>query len=241
VSEIKDDDHKEPGSLVEDTLGFNLRSVRTLADLWIRPRAVMDAIVARDRETYTPMVRLFLALVGVQVAVSVLWGGYGEVMRTQLVQQGGYDAIAQTLAEIGVEPDAFFSAYGSIAPFLHAPIVAGFTALSAFVLARFGAPRRMAVNVNLVFATLTAGSIIGLATMAFLIFSDAVPPWAIGAIVLAYFVTWVRGLPSALARTALGRLIKSSAMTLVMFILVMIGATVVQACGTLGAILLALA
>lgn len=241
MNELKDEERREHGSLLEDTLGFNLRSVRTLADLWIRPRAVMGAIIARDRETYTPMVRLFLALVGLQVAVSVLWGGYGQVMRNQLAAQGDEQAIMEMLAGIGVEPDAFFSAYGTVAPVLHAPIVAGFTALSAVVLARFGGRRPLAVNLNLVFATLTAGSIVGLAAMCLLIFRDTVPQWSILVIAIAYFITWLRGLPTDLAQTSAGRLVKSGVMTGAMFVLILIGATVMQACATVGAIIVALA
>lgn len=241
MTEIKNEGRGERGSLLEDTLGFNLRSVRTLADLWIRPRAVMTAILARDRETYTPMVRLFLALVGLQVAVSVLWGGYGQVMRNQLAAQGGEQAVSEMLAGVGLEPEAFFSAYGTVAPFLHAPIVAGFTALSAFLLARFGARRPLAVNLNLVFATLTAGSIVGLAAMSVLIFQDTLPQWSMLLIAIAYFITWLRGMPTDLARTGAGRLVKSAVMTGAMLALVMIGATVMQACATVGAIMLALA
>lgn len=219
---------RERSELLEETLGFNLRSVRTLADLWIRPQAVMNAIMARDRTTYTPMVRLFLALIGLQVAVSVVWGGYGGLIAR------GFETMPEnqlaTLTElIGRPLDEFVTIFGNIAAVLHAPIVAGATALSVLLLSRFGERRAFAVNLNLVFAVLTAGSMLGLILLFLLAMTDLNPALNTVLIAAAYFVTWLRGMPAAIASTMQGRVVKSLVLSLTMIALVLIGASIMQA------------
>ncbi|MGJ3232206.1 MAG: hypothetical protein ACFE0P_10440 [Oceanicaulis sp.] len=228
MSETGRDPRSTRSELLEDTLGFNLRSLRTLADLWIRPRKVMDAVVLRDRVSYTPMVRLFLALIGVQIAVSVLWGGYGSMIQDAIAAQMSEAQLSAYFETMGTTPDAFFSMYGNIASALHAPIVGAFTALSVFVLGAFGAKRAFAVNLNLVFATLTAGSVIGIAFLSVNIFGQTTPTWSVAVIGAAYFITWLRGLPEHIASTRSGRIVKSAVLALTMIALVMIGGVVMH-------------
>lgn len=234
MGESGGDERKERSALLEETLGFNLRSLRTLADLWIRPRTVMDAVIARDTVRYTPMVRLFLALIGVQIAASVLWGGYGGVLERALADLDA-ESGAGLAALAGESPDAFFSTYGNLAAVLHAPLVGAFTALSVFVLSAFGPRRGLAVNLNLVFATLTAGSIVGLALMAFLLVESRPPSWSVFIIGAAYFLTWLRGLPQNLAGGRVGRVLKSAALSVTMILLVLIGGLLMQVIAVLGA------
>ena len=232
----QDDDRRDRNALLEETLGFNLRSVRTLADLWARPRAVMNAIMARDRTTYTPMVRLFVALIGLQVAVSVIWGGYGGLMARGLENMPP-EQLA-TLTEVLPRPlDEFIAIFGNIAAALHAPLVAGATALSVLVLGAFGEKRRFAVNLNLVFAVLTAGSMVGLILLFLLALTDLNPALNTLVIVAAYFITWLRGMPEAIARTTLGRVVKALTLSVVMMALVFIGAAIMQLIALTGAAL----
>lgn len=153
----------ERGKLAEEVFGFNLRSVRSLIDLLVAPRKVFTSIIARDGQ-YTPMVRLWLALLGIQIAASVIWGGYGAIAAMSF-QNADPDAMAQLQTVINRPLDEFFDVYGSIMSVLHGPVVGGFTALSVIVISRFGEKRPFAVNLNLIFAILTAGSILGLVLM----------------------------------------------------------------------------
>jgi hypothetical protein len=66
----------------EDAFGFNFRSLKTLRDLFLRPHVVFESYAARDRLTYTPAIRLWFGLVGLQVLISALWGGWeGMLLR----------------------------------------------------------------------------------------------------------------------------------------------------------------
>jgi hypothetical protein len=229
-----EDEQRDRSALLEETLGFNLRSVSTLVDLWARPRAVMNAVIARDRVTYTPMVRLFLALIGLQVAVSVIWGGYGGLMARGLENMPA-EQLA-TFTQIVPRPlDEFIAIFGNIAAVLHAPLVAGATALSVLVLGAFGERRSFAVNLNLVFAVLTAGSVVGLILLCLLTVNDLNPALNTLLIVAAYFITWLRGMPDAIARTTLGRIVKALTLSVVMMALVFIGAAIMQLIAFTGA------
>ncbi|MGX6647191.1 hypothetical protein ACWCOP_04545 [Maricaulaceae bacterium MS644] len=217
----------ERSELLEETLGFNFRSLKTLADLWVRPRAVMAAITARDRVTYTPMVRLFLALIGLQIAISVLWGGYGGLMADGL-EAMPEDQRAAMIESIGRPLDEFLSIFGNVASVLHPPLVSGVTALSVLVLGAFGEKRSFAVNLNLVFAVLTAGSLVGLGLLFSMVFVEANPALNLVLIGGAYCLTWFRGLPSEVARTGTGRIVKSIVLALTMLTLVLIGGVILQ-------------
>lgn len=214
----------ERGELAEEVFGFNLRSVRSLIDLLAAPRKVFTSIIARDRQ-YTPMVRLWLALLGLQIAISVIWGGYGAIA-AQALQGGDPETLAQLEAATGRTSAEFFNLYGSIMSILHGPLVGGFTALSVLVLARFGDKRSFAVNLNLIFAILTAGSIFGLALMP-LVLSGAQTPLmsflVAGILTLIYAVTFIRGAVPSLAASWTGRIVKGAVLSLTILLLVLIG------------------
>lgn len=187
----------------------------------------MAAIIARDRVTYTPMVRLFLALIGVQIAVSVLWGGYGGLMADGL-EAMPEDQRAAMIESIGQPLDEFLSIFGNVASVLHPPVVALMTALSVLVLGAFGEKRSFAVNLNLVFAVLTAGSLVGLGLLFSMAFMEVNPGLNLVLIGGAYCLTWFRGLPSEVARTTAGRVVKSIVLSLTMLTLVLIGGVILQ-------------
>ncbi|KPP82727.1 MAG: hypothetical protein HLUCCA04_01295 [Oceanicaulis sp. HLUCCA04] len=214
----------ERGELAEEVFGFNLRSVRSLIDLLIAPRKVFASIIARDR-AYTPMVRLWLALLGVQIAISVIWGGYGAIA-AQSLQNADPEVIAQLESATGRTREQFFSLYGSIMSVLHGPLVGGFTALSVLVLARFGEKRSFGTNLNLVFAILTAGSIFGLALMPVALAGTqtALMSFIVTAILtLIYALTFIRGATPSLAAGMAGRIVKGVVLSITILLLVLIG------------------
>lgn len=210
--------------LAEEVFGFNLRSVRSLTDLLIAPRKVFASIIARDR-AYTPMVRLWLALLGVQIAISVIWGGYGAIA-AQALQSGDPAVLAQLEAATGRTSTEFFNLYGSVMSVLHGPLVGGFTALSVLVLSRFGEKRSFGVNLNLVFAILTAGSIFGLALMPIVLAgaqTGAMSFAVTGFLTLIYALTFIRGATPSLAAGMAGRIVKGLVLSITILLLVLIG------------------
>ncbi|HCY54348.1 MAG TPA: hypothetical protein DF715_02050 [Oceanicaulis sp.] len=228
----------ERGQLAEEVFGFNLRSVRSLADLVVAPRKVFASIIARDG-AYTPMVRLWLALLGVQIAASVIWGGYGAIAAMSF-QNADPEAMAQLQSVTNRPLDEFFALYGNIMSVLHGPIVGGFTALSVIVISRFGEKRPFAVNLNLVFAILTAGSILGLLLLPVAMSGTSVGslPFLITlGITAVYAATFVRGATPSLAASWTGKILKGLVLGISMLLLVLTGGAVVSIISTLAALL----
>lgn len=207
-------------ALAEDVLGVNLRSLRSFRDLLWRPRAVFESILARDGR-YTPMLRLFLALIGLQIAISVIWGGYGALAARSLAESGP-DMLDQIEEALGRDIDEVLSIYSTAMSILHGPVVSGFSALSVFVLRRFGERRPLSVDLNIVFAILTTGTIAGLALMP-LALGGTLHNAAILIILLTvYAVTFMRGAPPALASSLAGRIGKGVLLAAAILFLVMI-------------------
>lgn len=225
----------ERGKLAEEVFGFNLRSVRSLIDLLVAPRKVFTSIIARDGQ-YTPMVRLWLALLGIQIAASVIWGGYGAIAAMSF-QNADPDAMAQLQTVINRPLDEFFDVYGSIMSVLHGPVVGGFTALSVIVISRFGEKRPFAVNLNLIFAILTAGSILGLVLMPVVMSANAWVFLITLAIAAVYAATFMRGATPSLAASWTGRILKGLVLSVSMLILVFIGGFVVSIISIIAALL----
>lgn len=227
-------DHKDREDLIEDTLGFNLRSLKTLYALFATPRAVMQAVVERDRVTFTPMIRLFLGLMGAQVALSVIWGGHAGILEqahSQLPEEQLQDL--QTL--VGRPLDEFYILFGRIAGFLQPLIVGLFTAFSVLALRLMGEKRSLSVNLNLMFAVLNAGSTIGLALM--------IPQTQFGLpfvislclVMLGYFQAFYRGMPDSVIGTGAKRWGYSLLMTVLLMVLIFAGGIVMQITAMLGA------
>lgn len=228
----------ERGELAEEVFGFNLRSVRSLRDLIIAPRKVFASIIARDG-LYTPMVRLWLALLGVQIAASVIWGGYGAIAARSL-QNADPEGMAQFQTLLNRPLDEFFNLYGSIMSVLHGPFVGGFTALSVIVLSRFGEKRPFAVNLNLIFAVLTAGSVLGLLLMPVALAASSAGALSLAvtiAIAMAYALTFMRGATPSLATSRTGRIIKGVILSVTMLALVLIGGFFVSMISMIAAML----
>lgn len=237
VSESEQQDRKgdkDREDLIEDTIGFNLRSLKTLYALFATPRSVMLAILERDRQRYTPMIRLFLGLMGAQVALSVIWGGHAGILEQSFSQLS--DEQLQDLQALAGRPlEEFYEIFGTIAGFLQPIFVGLFTASSVLAFQMMGPKRSFSVNLNLMFAVLNAGSIIGLALM--------IPqtqfglPFVItlGLVMLGYFQAFFRGMPESIVGTGGKRLGYSVLMTVLLIILIFIGGLVMQITSILAA------
>jgi len=219
---------------VEDALGFNFRSVKTLIDLFVRPRRVFESYAARDRVTYTPAIRIFFGLIGLQVLTSVLWGGW-EGMLTRQIEQGPADVRAIYEQISGGNLTGFIKHYADAANFGQPILVALFTSLSVFVLGWFRPTLSWPSRMNIAMGVLSVGTVIGLLTMP-LIMSDSfmLALWlGVGAVALAYFLTIFRGGQGVIADSFGGLVSKSLIYTTVLMLLVFLAGMVLSIVGVL--------
>ena len=216
-------DPKEPSELqaaVEDTLGFNFRSLKTIKDLFVRPRIVFESYAARDRVTYTPAVKIWLGLIGLQVLVNALFGGWeGLIERT-------YSSDPETVAAYeemtGGRVDEFIAHNAAFIGWTQVVAVGGFSALSVFVLGWFNKSVPWSGRFNIAMGVLTAGSVVGLFMM--VVYAFDVPTWAYFVttvpVILGYFVTFGRGAKGTLARTSWGAWVKAAIFSIILIALV---------------------
>jgi hypothetical protein len=214
---------------VEDALGFNFRSLKTLFDLFVRPRRVFEAYAARDRVTYSPAIRIFFGLIGLQVLTSVLWGGW-EGMLTRQIEAGPADVRAIYERVSGGDLPGFIKHYADAANFGQPILVALFTSLSVFVLGWFRPTLSWPSRLNIAMAVMSVGTVIGLLSMPLIVsdnFMAAV--WlGTGAVAIAYFLTIFRGGRGVIADSFGGVLSKSLIYTTVLMLLVFLAGIVLS-------------
>lgn len=211
--------------VVEDATGFNLRSLKTIWHLIILPRRVFEDYAARARN-YTPAIRLWFGLIGIQVLISALWGGWPAVVEQQLRSAPAAMANVERLA--GGRTQEFFEHYGAAIGFGQPLIVAFFTGLSVFVLGWFRPNLSGPARLNIALGVLVVGSIVSLATLPVLMMPEGAVfgPVISLAVMVAYFITVLRGSRGVLADTALGVWVKSTVYTLVLSFLVIVSGVV---------------
>lgn len=222
VSE-QDNRRSELNDAVEDATGFNFRSLRTISDLIFKPNRVFQAYAARDRATYTPALRLWMGIIGLQVLVSALWGGWAGVIRRQAdANPAVRDLYAQAS---GGQLDEFFQHYGDAMGVAQPIIVGGMTALSVFVLGWFRKGLPWPSRLNIAMGVLSVGSVVGLMLMPVVVIPELMPWMGLSTllIVLAYFLTFLRGAPGVLADTAGGAWIKAIIYSVVLILLIGLG------------------
>lgn len=136
--------------LVEDIAGLNLRGLRTLRDLFIRPRQVFRA--ARESDwggRYTPSIRLVFSLLILMTLLRFLWASEDSLMtavfQQSLVRAGLEPAVAE------VETARVFNAYVTAFPV----VVILLHFLAASLLRVWGAGERTATRVRLYFLAIT--------------------------------------------------------------------------------------
>ncbi|MEZ5961804.1 MAG: DUF3667 domain-containing protein [Hyphomonadaceae bacterium] len=219
----------ELNDAVEDALGFNFRSLRTLFDLFVRPRRVFEAYAARDRVRYTPAIRIFFGLIGLQVLVSVIWGGWEGVFTRQI--EAGPPEVRATYEQLsGGDLPGFINHYAEAANFGQPILVALFTSLSVFVLGWFRPQLSWLSRMNIAMGVLCVGTVIGMLSMP-LMASDAFMEamWiGILGVALAYFVTIFRGAPGVIADSFGGAFGKSLIYTIVLMLLVFLAGIVLS-------------
>ena len=222
---------EEIDNTLEDAFGVNFRALKTLKDIVIRPNVVFASYAANDRVSYTPAVRLFVGLIALQVLISFLWGGYAGLLVSQWQTQPETIPRMEGLFNASIEDIA--EHYGNAATFLHAIVVGGFTALSAFLVGAFNRSLSWVARVNLTFAILTGGTIVGLLVMIITALSSsmALYSWVPLIIFLSYWLFFVRGARGVMAMTMTGTVLKGGIFAAVTMIYVFIGGIVMGLLG----------
>ncbi|KCZ54722.1 hypothetical protein HY29_13670 [Hyphomonas beringensis] len=236
---MKDHDtRKDLEDTVEDALGFNFRSIRTLKDLLIHPNRVFKSYAERDRETYTPSIRLWFGLLGVQVIISTLWGGWGGIMKRQI------EASPPELRELYVgltdgRLEPFYGHYGSAMNVLMPIVISFFSALGVFLLSAFGVKLSWPSRLNITMGILVVGSVIGLMYQPIVLLDFYFQyPWVgLVVVVLAYLVTFYRGAPGVLASTRKLAAVKALGFSLAMMVLIITGSIILQIAAVIYAIM----
>ena len=95
-----------------------------------------------------------------------------------------------------------------------------------FLTALFDGGKSWVARINITYTVLTAGSILGLAMFPFLVRHPELGVWALPALWLSYTLTMFRGAPGVLARSMLGRVLKSIAFGTLTIVLVTISGIV---------------
>ncbi|MFN3463069.1 MAG: hypothetical protein ACK4X1_03250 [Terricaulis sp.] len=214
---------------VEDALGFNFRSLKTLFDLFVRPRRVFESYAARDRVTYTPAIRIFFGLIGLQVLTSVIWGGWEGLLTRQI--ESSPTNVRATYVEIsGGNLDGFISHYADAANFGQPILVALFTSLSVFVLGWFRPQLSWPSRLNIAMGVMCVGTFVGLLSMPLIASDNLMLAIWIGSlgVAVAYFSTIFRGGRGIIADSFAGTLSKSLIYTLVLMMLVFVAGVVLS-------------
>lgn len=223
---MTDRDGKDNGALIEDTaesvLGLNFRSRRTLRDLFVRPAKVFAAYVAGDRVTYTPAVRIWLGLIGLQFLFSVFWGGYGEMYARNL-KASDPETLALMEQTLNRPIGEIAEVFGQVTSFLFAPVIGALTALSVFVLSAFRNGLSWASRFHIAFGILSAGSVPGLLSLPLVGAWPQAATWAALAIFAVYIMTFYRGLRGILYATVIGGLVKAVIFCLCLLTIMVVG------------------
>lgn len=207
--------------IAEDVLGFNFRSLRTFWDLIVRPSEVFQAYATRDSGRYTPALRLWLGLTVVLALLSFFFGGNDELILRAMdnwpeAQRDGVlnsiDGTAEDLA----------SAYEDYFLLLQPPIVGGLTALTVFLIALFRRGLSWVARINIAFAVLTVGSLVGLAVFPIMVAQPQLGSWVFLPVWFLYGLTMYRGAKGVLAETVWGRAVKAVLFSTVTIVLVFI-------------------
>lgn len=207
---------------VEDALGLNFRSLKTLRDLFLKPNTVFRAYAERGNSDYTPSLRLWFGLVGVQVIISTLWGGWSGQIRRQIETAGPE---VQELYErlTGGNLDAFYSHYGNAIGLLQPIAVAVFSGISVFMLRWFNPSLSWPSRLNIAMGVLVTGTAVGLVMMTVLMVTGLQQLLLPGTLIIAavYFQTFLRGAPGVLAETQAGAFQKAAAYAALLLVLVL--------------------
>ena len=203
--------------VLDEVLSFNYRSLRTLRDIFLRPGHVAATFASGDRATYTPTMRVWFAVVSWLFLLSVVWGGFGELLlRTTDTSDGG---LGRLVIEGGRDLDIVIAHISTVAGLLYVPLHSAFTLLGVIVLRSFRRDLSFIQTVQCYFVPVTA-----MATFStiMLVVSTFHPPALQFAPLINYGVfiaTAAAVIRAVFARSLMGVIAKTLALTVVVFVL----------------------
>lgn len=207
--------------MLEDVVGFNYRSFRTIWDLLARPNRVFLAYAERDLSHYTPALRLWLGLTVVQSVLSFFFGGQADLILN--VMQNWPDAQRESLINsIDGTLEDVADRYASTFSLLQPIVISVLLSTTVFLIAVFDKGLSWVSRINLTFAVLTAGSVLGLLMLPFLVQNPQYGLWSMIPIFAVYWLTMFRGSRNILATSLTGRLLKATLFGVIVLLLVMI-------------------
>ena len=193
-------------ALLEDVFGLNVRGLRTLKDLFIRPKRVFDSARQIDwANTHTPTIRLTFSLITVYMLLSFFWAAEDGALYQGLYLQ--LEALSETnpnLPPVDVMIEGWFAGYSVIYPFAY--MIMHF--LFASFLFVWGKGISWTTRLRMYFGLLSMGMTVALLTTLFLplITVNELLVFTVGVLGLQfvlYCVTYVRAMAGTFSVGAL--------------------------------------
>ncbi|GLQ19185.1 hypothetical protein ACFFUB_12270 [Algimonas porphyrae] len=230
---------RQPGSeeLLEDILGLNKRSLRSLTTLFVSPADYFAAAKTIDwgRYRFTPSPRLWLGLIAITVATQFIWGKPDGSLMTITTQQIEAGFMAGAGEDASIVPDVDWRAVVQrsfdLAMLIQPFIMMAMMMMLATFLRFWGEPLTYIVRLRYLFAIIIPASVINmLATFLLLL----IPPTGITllslvqilVILIFYVMTTLRGPFAGHPRDS--AIPKSIVIALILFVAVMITSLIAQ-------------
>lgn len=205
--------------IAEDVIGFNFRSLRTFGDLLFRTNRVFRTYADREADIYTPALRLWLGLLVILTILTFLFGGNADLLLR--VMSNWPEAQREALlASIDGTVEDLAAEYDTAYTFLQPVSILLVSCLSVFLIATFRRHLSWVARINLTFAVLTVGSMMGLAVFPILVSRPDLGLLALLPVWAAYWGTFFRGSKDVLATTMTGRIVKATVFSTALLVLV---------------------
>ena len=216
-----------PDALIEDLFGLNLKGLKTLRDLFVRPRVLFESARVPDwNEAYTPTVRLAFSLITLFTVLSFFWAAEdGPFYQTLLAQTQEANADNPNAPPAGEIVSSYFAAYSFVYPFAYM-VVHGVLASLLFV---WGKGTYWVVRVRLYFALLSTALVFGVASIAIMPLLQwesllVYTFFTLGFTFAVYWWTYARGMSG---EAALGKRVIGGGSTALMMIIGDLGVAVI--------------
>lgn len=160
MSEKQTDREEKLGNseLLEDIFGLNIRGLRTIWDMFVRPAQVFAAARSADwRGTYTPSIRLVFSLAAVAALLQFLWGNENSItfknILEELVAAEAFPDAASAEAATKRIVDMFAALYPLVFLLMHF--------IAASLVRVWGPGTGFVIRLRLWFLTITPGATLG--------------------------------------------------------------------------------
>ena len=193
-------------SLLADLFGLNVRGLKTLYDLFRRPKAVFESARVFDwRGKYTPTLRLAFSILTVFSLLSFFWAAEDGVLYQSMLarfsESFANDPNAPPLNEM---VNAMFAAYNFVYPFAYMLV----HSLVGFMLFIWGKGTSWVARIRLYFGVISVGIALAVASVAVTPFVSLDYFWLYTLVlfvinILAYAVTFARGMQGRLTLTSM--------------------------------------